>query len=705
MANSVVIRQGTDKSDDYWKCFPPFLWLLRDVLVHMPERDGKVLSPTEYLTMEVLGGDDSDCVKAAVRKSLTQCFPSFECRTLPPPSTDPTVMENVSASLKMLDSLFNLGVDELVAFAIANIKIKKIFDVSGTECDGPTFATFVEELTEAVNDPQSIPALDSTWKIVVKLRCKAVQERLMLEYSNTMKERYNEISKGNPLEEATLLEIHHTLWSKVIRKKLHDEVGPLLILEVTEECTLEIVTNQLEEQLVQRESYQEQDKARKVIGGLLLPIVKENSERSQKFCNDLFIELYTRIREQVQTATSQNEYTPEELATNVKSLFEEYDARSIGPEKWNVRAQMEATIEQNEELFQIHIHEVSQHAKKVREQKEMVENLRNELRELKESRERMDERFGEIAKQLQEAEERRQQVIETDIRELKQKVKEQEQKEKEMNEKEMKRRVADAQRITEESYKREIAEEKLKAMEDTLKKNKEEETMRRARADVDIQNMQRSIEENKVEEAKRKEKAEEEIDVLKSQIKEWQQKLEQKKNDHDEQKAEADTKIKKMEESLLHQKQKEAEEGVKQEKKLRENTEEFHEQQLLIEKMKADHEIMVYKIKAEREEEKRLKELVKEESNTSIDRLNQVIEDEKAEKDVQKKKWEEHFFETEKEKAVLSGRIENLNDTVGSLTEEKDGLTGEFKKLNDNIDAFERKNFVVRLFTNPKVRK
>ena len=100
LTNSVIVRKGMDQSDLCHKCFPPFLWLLCDFLLRIPEI---YRTPTEYFKIQVLSGDDSDSVEVALRKSLTQSFPSFECRTLPPPSTDATVMEDVSTSLEKLE--------------------------------------------------------------------------------------------------------------------------------------------------------------------------------------------------------------------------------------------------------------------------------------------------------------------------------------------------------------------------------------------------------------------------------------------------------------------------------------------------------------------------------------------------------------------------------------------------------------------------
>ena len=680
MASSVIVRQEPAKNDDeYWKCFPPFLWLLRDMHLEMPERDGKKLTPTEYLKTVVLSDDDSDSMKVAVRKSLDQFFPSFECKTLPFPSKNETAMVNVSKNLQEPDSLFNQGVEELIAFVKQNIPTKQVFAATGAKCDGSTFAIFVKKITEAINVPHSIPTIDTTWKMVVESRCKAAQEKLVQEYSSVLRERYGEISKGGPLEVVSLMKIHDTLWSD-IKVKLHDEVSLLL---TTKECTLKMVTDQLEKQLIQYqwEMTDKEARVKKVVGGVIFPLFEENRNRSFKFCDQIITNLYNPIRRRIQTTTSENTYTPEQLAADVESLMEEYDAKSVGPEKWNVRAQMEATIKQNDVFFQKVFHVVSQHAKKEREQKQMLENLQIELRELNENRNQMDGKFDEFTKQQKEADERRQQVVEREVNVLREKLEQQKQKEEDRKEREMNQRIEADQRLSKETVMRERAEEKLKDIEDTLENNKKEESIRKARADEEIKKMQQSVEENKMKEAEREQNATKEIDDLKARIKEWEQQIKQKQVEQERQKAEADTKIRNMEQSLFQQKERESEEGIKQEKQLREKEGELHEQQLVIEKMKADHELTVYKANSEKEEEKRLKEQAKEEARTTINRLNQVIEEEKVEKEAQTLEWKKQFSQKEKEKADLSGRIDTLNVKVEALAEEKETLTKEKEDL------------------------
>ena len=629
MANSVIVRQGMDKSDEYCKCFPPFLWLLRDVLVHMPERNGRELTPTEFLTTEVLDGDNSDRMKVAVRKTLTRCFPTFECKTLPPPSTDTKVMAKVSTSLKKLDSLFNQGVDELITFIKANIKAKKVFDAAGAKCDGPTFAIFVKKINEAVNDPQSIPALDSTWKLVVESRCRSVQERLLSEYCNTIKDRYDETSKGGPIEEVadneleykkSLMGIHDTLWSE-LRKQLNDEIGSLITLTVAGEWTLEMMTDQLEKQLIQilwEPDPGTKGKVKKVVGGALLPIAEENRKRSWEFCNQLFTDLYTPIREKVQTTKGEDGYTPDKLAGDIKALLQEYDAKSVGPEKWKVRTVMETTINQNKQLLQKHLHVVMQHAK---EAKEMYENLRNELQELKESRTQMEKKFDEFAKQQEEAEERRQQEVETEMKQLKKKLQEQEQKVKEMNAKEMKRRVEEAQRLMEESVMRERAEEKLKEME--------------------------------------------------------------------KQKAKEDMKIQEIMQNLRQKAQKEAEAAAKHEIKSREKAEECHEQHLIIERMKADYELMLHKIRQEKGKERKQKELVQDEKTRK--KLQKECAKHFSEKESEISALSNRIgTEVEsmtEEKGILSSKFKTLSEEKGTLPSQVATLFKEKGTLSSKVET------------------
>ena len=508
LAKTIVVRQSNQENSGYWKCFPPFLWLLRDVLLELPKKDGKKISATEYLKTEVLYGfesEDSKSMEAAVRTALTTYFPEFECKMLLPPSTSREVMANVSSSQDQLNPLFNEGVDELISFLKTYVKPKKVYNATGAQCNGPIVAVLVKEVAKAINNPHSIPALENTWKMVVESRCRAVQERLLAYYQITIKARYDQASQGRPLEEVpdsshknevsvagyqitikarydqasqgrplegvpdsshknkvSVIGIHEHLWGE-ITKTLHDELGPILSAQATGECTLESVTMQLEKQLVE---YQEIDPCtqKRVVGGALFKVIEDNRDRSCKFCNKLFESLYAPIRAKV--AAGKDGYTTEVLAADIENLLQEYDEKAIGPEKWLVRANAETTIKQNQEIFEKHLEELLRRAQAQRETTEIYEKIQGEMLNLQEQSRKLTESICNSERQRKEEEMQRKKESEATEKELKDKIAQLEQKGEEMYEKELDRTLE----LKDEQHKREMAEQKLKNMEERQKK-------------------------------------------------------------------------------------------------------------------------------------------------------------------------------------------------------------------------------------------
>ena len=450
MANSVVVRHGKQSTNnEYLKSFPPFLWLLRDTLVKMPKNDGKELTPTEYLTTEVLCGDNLDSMEMAVRGALTELFPCFECETLPPPSTDVDVMMTVTTNQEKLNPLFNKRVNKLIAFLKEHVQPKQVFSNAGPPCDGRTLALLVQQVAKAVNDPNSIPALDNTWKLVVQSRCRDVQEKLVAEYCTTIKTCYDSASKGYPLEEETessqeqcvsVIGIHNKLWTE-IKEKLHEEIGPLLSVPESEECTLESVTSQLENQLVQFQWEtipHTHNRVRRVTGGALYATAEENRKRSREYCNKLFADLFTQIRRRVESANEG--YTTETLEADIENLLQEYDRESVGPEKTYIRDKMDSHIEENRRMLQ-----------------EWLQRAQDR-KELREFYKKIDTKFE---KRVQEEEERREKA---------ERLLEETQK---LLDEERKRKIQETQKLTEERHKREIAEENLQHMNKTLEERQQ----------------------------------------------------------------------------------------------------------------------------------------------------------------------------------------------------------------------------------------
>lgn len=385
MARLLVLRKGGEKLDEHWKICPPFLWLLRDVFLDIPKQDGKDISPTEFLKNEVLCCNENANVGEDVHRALTQFFPKFKCMTLPLPSANREVLKHISTNQDKLEPLFNKGVDELIAFLRTEVKPKKVFTATGSACNGPTLATLVKVVADAVNDPKSIPALDNTWKLVVESRCRSVHANLLAEYSAIIKARYDKASKGGPIDEirspdsdcvVSVMGIHGDIWTDIM-SKLHTELGPLLSSQVAGECTLESVTEQLEKELIQYADPHTQANDRKVVGGAIYCVIEENRKRSRKFCYQLFNDLYNSIKE----AAEKDGYTTYDLAKDLKELFEKYDQKSIGPEKWHVRAEMESIIEQNKKIIEKRLEEQLKHKQEELKLHQALQQSQRESRE------------------------------------------------------------------------------------------------------------------------------------------------------------------------------------------------------------------------------------------------------------------------------------------------------------------------------------
>jgi len=204
LARTVVVRKGKKGNQhELREVFPHFLWLLRDVIVDPVNKAGKPISATEYLMTRVLARDDDNFEESKeekVGRAIVTFFPKIECRLLPPPSEDKEVMKRIESNQSKLSEQFNTGVEELVTFIKCNVEAKRVFG-KGIYIDGPTLAPLVEETIKAINEPNAIPALENTWKSVITLCCKAVQEELVAEYIQVMTARYTAASKEKPLEE------------------------------------------------------------------------------------------------------------------------------------------------------------------------------------------------------------------------------------------------------------------------------------------------------------------------------------------------------------------------------------------------------------------------------------------------------------------------------------------------------------------------
>lgn len=352
-------EENPNTSTEYQQHFPDFLWLLRDVTLQPTDRTGKVISPIEYLKNEVL--DDTSETARALKGS----FHSLDCLTLPPPTVDEDVLQHIELHEEMLSQKFISRVNDLLKYLREKVHIKQGFG-SSEGIDGHTLALLISKYLEAVNDPNTVPCLDTTWETVTSIRLKSIINQLLKSYESEMdKEVINylpmeEVTTGNSTERA-LMSIHEIILNSKLKALINAAKYLSPKLDIDSRAKWE---EELQEQFIAQIVVEEIDKkngSKHVIGGILHNYIKCNYDKSLEFCVAKFNSLYQKIRQRIDSELSSHEreglkqqipptYTYNDYKDDKRTLEQEYFAGAIGPAKEEVwRKKMEET--KNDEWF------------------------------------------------------------------------------------------------------------------------------------------------------------------------------------------------------------------------------------------------------------------------------------------------------------------------------------------------------------------
>ncbi|XP_035663446.1 guanylate-binding protein 1-like [Branchiostoma floridae] len=370
LAEGITVRQEQESElDDFREFFPDFLWLLRDVSLKMVDESGREMDPTEYLKTKVLRRNYTamrESTSDTVGQAILTFFPSVECAKLERPSDDPQIMNDIAQHTDKLNPGFNKGVDELMKKLLEKARAKRGYD-KASAVSGVALSIMAKEYVEAVNDPNSIPALDNTWKITIQLMQNKAIEEAVQEYNKLMQAGVAGARKTEngevPLEEyealgghedtegerniprqPSLMELHNasfreatvTLLKKVGHFGINSEN------QGTDESNS--VVDQMQNRLVQRAErtvdYMEKDgkpyqqKGLVVTGGELFKYIQQNKENSRVFCQETFQRLFDPIRKHVETPPP--DYDFKQLLEELDHARQKYKEQARGPEKWAV---------------------------------------------------------------------------------------------------------------------------------------------------------------------------------------------------------------------------------------------------------------------------------------------------------------------------------------------------------------------------------
>ena len=306
-----------------------------------------------------------------IARAILTVFPSIACKTIQPPSSDPTVMRNIASKQDFLAPQFNQQVEELIQYVLEHVQGKRGGDVAGKVADGPILAAMATHYLEAVNNPDAIPCISDTWQTAITMRCKKVMEQLLEEYDQEMEGKI--VEQGLPMEEDsqdddeptrpfTLFALHRsTLLQKTTA--LLKQVGHFLAayapsrdsssaLNKNSLCAeLEIGAAVFTEESTEQDINGELVRKKKVTGGILFKYAQRNHSESHSSCNKLLARLYGSVEEKMKQADKS--YTFDNLLEDLAKLQEEYYRQAVGPAKWEVYNEKRAFIKAQEDGFKV----------------------------------------------------------------------------------------------------------------------------------------------------------------------------------------------------------------------------------------------------------------------------------------------------------------------------------------------------------------
>ena len=365
LSQSISIRAGEENEDmtDFRAHFPDFLWLLRDVTLEPTDKkSGKPITPAEFLMTQVLvcGKTIRPTLADEVVMCIQNYFPTIDCKTLPIPSADKAVMQNITEQEDELSPDFVKCMQEVVKSVTLAAKVKKGFN-GITKVSGSTLVELINQYLEAVNTPNAVPTLDTSWQKVLDVRMTDLCKRLLLEYTCDMQKKLKgkypveEGKKGDGcLNENTLMGIHERIMEAKLAQ-LESELQPLVPVNMNEKFSVREFSSRNAEMIerfkIQVQTYEEVEiggvKVERVADGLLFKFIQKNYDESFMFCSKLFQELLEPIDEKIKEALAagkQATYTYPQLQDDAAEMYKTYQEIAIGPAKDLVFKERKETI-------------------------------------------------------------------------------------------------------------------------------------------------------------------------------------------------------------------------------------------------------------------------------------------------------------------------------------------------------------------------
>ncbi|CAH3164982.1 unnamed protein product [Porites lobata] len=270
LSQSIEVRskaeagKSPEDSKFFYKTFPFFLWLLRDVAQDLPPDCNSI---KDYFLKEVFKVPDSSSAETQDRQKVAESilgyFAGFEAFSLPPPTADKELLKNIKDNKSQMDPFFQ-ELDQFKSLLKSTLTPKKSFNESEL-VTGEGLAAIVQSYVEAINGPGIIPNIQNAWETFVEKKCSEAITAAVKKYEEVMKSNLRE---ERPCDNDELRKFHGTALDKGKGCFMTETVG--------------FSTNSTEKHL---------NKLKKLLYAKLTSWETRNEKLTREFCNSLLRQL------------------------------------------------------------------------------------------------------------------------------------------------------------------------------------------------------------------------------------------------------------------------------------------------------------------------------------------------------------------------------------------------------------------------------
>ncbi|XP_077985396.1 guanylate-binding protein 1-like [Glandiceps talaboti] len=313
-------------SDDFYKYFPNFLWLLRDVTLYPSiEKDGKEVEVDikSFVLSEVLKKyDDKQKLTPFMQKhndirtAILTYFPNFDVFSLPIPTTDGRILQSMGYGdyLDHVSTEFRCGVETFISKVVGLMKTKKT--ITGM-IPANYFSQLVKVYVDALENTDSVSNIWEAWHDIMRSKLRIALGHGCQHYSKKMESIIDEL----PCDEERILTKHNDSLKEAL-ELLNNESKNIYDVDLIMEFTKKLKDHTGFYNTVKKQ----------YDAGRLSYYLSENAKQSDKLCKQLVEDLCSRIVEPLQIKLTNNDGVTFQLIRDTfDDVTTQYNETAKGP--------------------------------------------------------------------------------------------------------------------------------------------------------------------------------------------------------------------------------------------------------------------------------------------------------------------------------------------------------------------------------------